>query len=533
MADAEHPRDRLFRLGARSLRKILTLQDRNPHSPTYGCFDRKFWHLRVTDFPSGMAQELVLPLALAYSYAFPDNSFKGAPALREWTRAGIAYAMNSAHSDGSCDDYFPFEKAAGATAFSLYAILEALKITSIDDRPFLPFLERRARWLGNHEESGRLSNHEALIANALLRVGRRTGKKEFFDAARTKIDRLRGWQNPEGWFFEYQGADPGYLTLTIASLAEIDAEHPELELRAPIMHAVHFLHALQPPDGWLGGEWTSRNTNNFFPHGLEICGTWLEQALQVNDRAIEALGNAPEYDDDTIIGHHCWSYLKAALEWKEVRPAAARSSPCYFPQAGYVVLQKDRLTLLVAMKKGGAFRLYRDNELVHSDTGLSALVQSRGRLQNLVSHLWSENNEITVTQDSVTVIGPMGFAKSAQMTPMKSMLLRVLMLSVGRLYPDLVRRALQRLLITGAPRSPLRFMRRLILDESRLQIEDTINGKASILDVGAGPAQTSIYTVMSRVYHFPQLQPWNDLSSDIRNGQDPCFQAVRQIEALS
>ncbi len=45
--------------------KILTLQDRNPHSPTYGCFDRTFWQYKVIDFPAGMSQEFVYPLALA------------------------------------------------------------------------------------------------------------------------------------------------------------------------------------------------------------------------------------------------------------------------------------------------------------------------------------------------------------------------------------------------------------------------------------------------------------------------------------
>ena len=45
--------------------KILTLQDRNAHSPTYGCFDRNFWHYKIIDFPSGMAAEFVWPLALA------------------------------------------------------------------------------------------------------------------------------------------------------------------------------------------------------------------------------------------------------------------------------------------------------------------------------------------------------------------------------------------------------------------------------------------------------------------------------------
>ena len=46
-------KQRLFALGARSLPKILTLQDRNTHRPTYGCCDRNFGHLRVTDAAAG------------------------------------------------------------------------------------------------------------------------------------------------------------------------------------------------------------------------------------------------------------------------------------------------------------------------------------------------------------------------------------------------------------------------------------------------------------------------------------------------
>ena len=162
-----HLRRRLAELGLKSLPKILTLQDRNPHSPTYGCFDRNFWHLRLTDFPSGMAQEFVLPLALAYANPFEGNPFHHIPTVREWIRAGIDYAALSAHSDGSTDDYYPFERAAGAAAFSLYAMVEALPLAELDPRPFLPFLTRRANWLAGHEESGRLSNHEALIANGV------------------------------------------------------------------------------------------------------------------------------------------------------------------------------------------------------------------------------------------------------------------------------------------------------------------------------------------------------------------------------
>src|SRR6185436_2603550 len=101
--------------------KLLTLLDRNPHSPTYGCFDRNYWHYKILDFPSGMSQEFVWPLALAFDTRFGSNPFYRQPAVREWVHAGIRFAMRSSHADGSCDDYFPFERATGAAAFSLLA----------------------------------------------------------------------------------------------------------------------------------------------------------------------------------------------------------------------------------------------------------------------------------------------------------------------------------------------------------------------------------------------------------------------------
>ncbi|MEM9246474.1 MAG: hypothetical protein AAGA67_12135, partial [Cyanobacteria bacterium P01_F01_bin.153] len=155
--------------------KILTLGDRNPHSPTYGCFDRNYWQYKIIDFPSGMSQEFVWPLALAYSLDCPDNPYFQEPKLKNWAAAGIQYAMESAHPDGSCDDYFPFERAGGAAAFSLLAFIETYELLGLNEPDLLEFMGVRADWLAHHQESGRLTNHQALIVLALERLGQLTG----------------------------------------------------------------------------------------------------------------------------------------------------------------------------------------------------------------------------------------------------------------------------------------------------------------------------------------------------------------------
>jgi hypothetical protein len=137
---------------------------------------------------------------------------------------------------------------------------------------------------GDHHESGRLTNHQALICLCLEKMGRLFGSDRWDALKAKRLARVLQWQNEEGWFQEYEGCDPGYHTLTVALLAQLHelarSEPLERALRKAIAFAAHFVH----PDGSFGGEYTSRNTYNFFPHGFEIAGRWLPEALAVNDR---------------------------------------------------------------------------------------------------------------------------------------------------------------------------------------------------------------------------------------------------------
>ena len=56
------------------LPRILSLQDRNPFSPTYGSFNRLYWLDKTHDFPDAMAQFAVQALALVYANDFPNGA---------------------------------------------------------------------------------------------------------------------------------------------------------------------------------------------------------------------------------------------------------------------------------------------------------------------------------------------------------------------------------------------------------------------------------------------------------------------------
>ncbi|QIZ72640.1 hypothetical protein [Oxynema aestuarii] len=533
-------KDIFARLALQQIPKILTLCDRNPHSPTYGCFDRTFWHYKVVDFPSGMSQEFVWPLALAYHSAIADNPFYHQENLRAWVEAGIIYAARSAHANGSCDDYFPYERAAGAAAFSLLACVESYQLFDLDNYEVLKFFERRANWLADHHESGQLTNHQALIVLCLERVGALLQTDRWDRAKAKRLERVFSWQNEEGWFQEYEGCDPGYHTLTISCLAQVYQSRPDDRLKQVLEKAIELAAQFVHPDGSYGGEYTSRNTYNFFPHGFEVMGREIPVALQINDRFLQGLdrGLGPCYADDRILGHHTWNYLLAWRDFVPERPESlrGRAGRVWLKQAKLLIdrrmtrdegvqdatLAGDRPTpdveLYLALNKGGVFKLFKNGKLLLSDTQFSVKVLKGKKFKNAVGHL-VDDYEVEVREDEILIQGKLGWAKQQQMTPFKAIVLRSVMLSFGRFFPNLIRRILQKMLITGKNKAPFDFIRRLrwngqqweIIDEL---IADSWNG---VKAVGIGADQTSIYVVMSRTFQPGQLQPWLDLSDRVQS----------------
>ncbi|MGK7890454.1 MAG: hypothetical protein AB4042_14050 [Leptolyngbyaceae cyanobacterium] len=519
--------------------KILTLMDRNPHSPTYGCCDRNFWHYKIIDFPSGMAQEFVWPLALVYALPLPDNPYYQQPSLKTWVEAGITYAAQSAHRDGSCDDYFPFERAGGAAAFSLLACVESYTLLQLERPDLLDFFRLRADWLAHHQESGRLSNHQALIVLCLELLSRLLKTDRWDTAKAQRLEQVLSWQDDEGWFQEYEGCDPGYHTLTVSCLARVYAltpipplphsstpPPPTSLLKDAIAKAIHLAQHFVHPDGSYGGEYTSRNTYNFFPHGFELAGQWLPEALSINDRFLKGLATKQDacYADDHIIGHHTWNYLLAWRDFVEARPPLPprTAERIWLPNARILIDRREQTELYLALNKGGVFKLFEGDRLLHSDTQFSLQVKSGNKLKNAVGHLVGPS-EIQVERDRILIQGNLGWAKQKQMTPFNLLILRLVMFTVGRFFPNLIRSLLQKVLITGKKPAPFRFVRQLEwqADSSGRgfwQLTDELQAQSwqSVIAAGIGCDQTSIYVVMSRTFQAGQLQPWLDLTAQVK-----------------
>ena len=126
-----------------------------------------------------------------------------------------------------------------------------------------------------------------------------------WDAAKEeRLAKVLSWQSEEGWFPEYEGFDPGYHTLTVSCLARLYELRPDDRVRDALIRAVRLAERMVHPDGSYGGEYASRNTYNFFPHGFELAGKWMPEAPRVNDRFLRGVANglAPCYADDHLVG---------------------------------------------------------------------------------------------------------------------------------------------------------------------------------------------------------------------------------------
>lgn len=291
-------RQLLGRLAVDYLPRLLGLGDRHPASPTFGCFDRNYWHYRILDLANARYQEAALALVLAHRLPIEPNPFRDRPALLEWARAATAFWAKSQHRDGSMHEVYPNERSFCATSFSTWAVAEtATRLAGQYDLPALKEpLARAANWLHNNH-CPLVANQRAAAALALITVGQLLQEDRLIRWGCRLRDQLLSDLTEEGFFPEYGGGDVGYQSLTLSCLTQMNAKVPQdnQTSRANITRALTWLDARIGPNGHCDTTNTSRCTQWLYPlalvannspaadrllDGLEtgraICPAWLD-----------------------------------------------------------------------------------------------------------------------------------------------------------------------------------------------------------------------------------------------------------------
>jgi hypothetical protein len=499
------PYDDLIRL---ALPRVLSQLDRDPDSPTYGCFDRNHWHLKVRDFASMPLQQSALTLALIArddgGLAPPEHR----PALAEWARAACRFWAGRQHRSGLFDEYYPGERALIPTSFTTFAI-SRIYTGGQDPAPepkVLDAMRKAAHALARRSETLAL-NQEAASLPALLGVARLADDARLQEAAEAKRARFLGLQKPEGWFDERGGVDIGYLSTTLDFLCEAHRLQPRDDLLAAARRVAEVLQYFLHADGTCGGQYGSRNTEYLVPAGFEylaaehapsaaVCAWFHERVLGRGDSFYAAL-------DDRYL---CHNLLHAALRARESFiargrhgrsetplvpvPSAGAHDKC-FAEAGLWVAGDWRAQTVVALKKGG---------VVHGVTSAGAFgdygyrcLDAKGHL--LVSSWQSDRWRVERVENGYRTTGPLCRARFFRSTPLRHFALRVLAKLLGpRLIPPLQRR----LVLHDAP-SEATLTRTITRDGDRLRLEDRLESPTPLARVWPAP-KYSLRHVASSMY---------------------------------
>ncbi len=365
--------------------RLLTQVDRNAHSPTYGSCCRNFWHYRIEDISNAQMQELVLTLALAYRYESPDNPYFQSEKLLRWIDAILRYACGLQRPSGSFDEVYRGQDSYAATAFVGFCVSETLLQlkgslgAEVVDQ-CLGTLRKSAAWLARTREEfagNQLSGAAAFLYN----LAELTADRAFAGQGRALLDSIRSIQSAEGWFKEYGGADIGYGSLTQTYLALIHCRHGEALAGEMALSSAQFLRNFIHPDGSVGGEYGSRNTEYFIPLGPLLMHGASEDMEDLRRFLVSMLAKGKHQLitrglDDRYFAYLSPFYMLAAQAAGDLRvdeiihgsEGLWRARNVYLPESRMWAVTTEKYHFVANLAKGGVFRInFGDSRIVIDD----------------------------------------------------------------------------------------------------------------------------------------------------------------------
>src|SRR5262249_11581648 len=193
------------------------------------------------------------------------------------------------------------------------------------------------------ETHGLLSNHLGVAVAALEQSARAFDQPRYAARARFFLDRIFSHQSSEGWMREYDGADIGYGTHGFFYLAAYWKMTGCAQTAAALDRCAGFLGHFVHPDGTIGGEYASRNTEFYYPAGLEMmaavspASASIAAALRgaVRDREVCGVWSMDDFNLMPMLNNLLFAADAAAdLPAAPPLPCAAAPGRSYFAEAG-------------------------------------------------------------------------------------------------------------------------------------------------------------------------------------------------------
>ncbi|WP_018248105.1 hypothetical protein [Orenia marismortui] len=466
--------------------KVLTQIDRDEDSPTFGCCDRNYWHLKIRDFSSAILQQSGLTLALIYSLDFEGNKYYQNDNFYKWAVGTLEFWKKIQLRDGSFNEYYPNEHGFPPTAFSLFSTAETYKILKLEDNNLIASMRKTARYLSKTIEEKAFNQEIASIA-ALYSYYTIAKEEWVLEGLNKKLDRIVSLQSEEGWFPEYGGADFGYLSVALDMLAEYYWQSKDDKVLEPLRKVPEFLSYFCHPDGTIGGEYGSRNTVYFLPNGLEVLSNLdNKSAIAIRNHIYKNIGQNNYFQnsiDDRYFSHYVLhSFLRALAKNNNSQIKNDISLPCeekhrkYFRDSRLFTLKNDNYYAVVGLNKGGTIKVFDKQEEVFSDFGYR-IIKSENKIAT--TNWLDENYKIKVDNNKLEISGQFNLIKGQVSSPLKHFILRCASLLFGNSIIGMLKNKL----IFVDNNIDVNFKRTIELQEEVIIIEDIIKSERVIKEL--------------------------------------------------
>ncbi len=519
--------------------RLLTCLDRNPYSPTCGCFHRDYWLYKTSDFPDAVRQFGVHALALVYRYDFPGNIYKEHPKMKEWIIAAMLFWTKIQHREGSFDEFYPYERGwVGPTAFTMYTIAESCMLMKPDlspeqERIILGAIRKAAKFiLKGESEEDHLANHHAMACLAVWKAYESTGDEEFKTGFEKVWNTFLCYHNyDEGWSREYDGTDPGYLSATVSFLGKIYKTNKRDDIFRVLEQSVRFSSYFAYPNAFYAGSAGSRNTLHFYPHGYEILGQDIPLANAVAQQMLRGLSEnklvPPEIMTDRYLFYRVPEFLLSYLDYSPPRennrsllPWQKTDLHIWFEQSGIYARRLGDYYLLANLAKGGVMKIFNipESRLVYNDCGMI------GKLINgsIVTSQWIDPDySIKIEPDTISVEGLFNKVPSNKtFTLFKNLIFRGVLFLLGwnPAFAHFLKGQIRKTLILGQRKLPVKFTRRIEMKNSFFTLTDKIQitGILRFESLSFGDEFFVRYVPQSRFFQSQELE----VSGDVLNRED-------------
>lgn len=509
--------------------RILSCQDRNPYSPTYGCMHRDYWMYKTSDFPDMVRQFGVQALALVYKHEFPGNIYKDKAKICDYALAAIDYWVSQQHrDDGSFDEFYPYERGwVGPTAFTTFAVSEAFQTL----RPEVPqplaertlaAIRKAAHFVveGDKEED-HLANHHAMACLAVWKAYKllddpalKTGFEKLFEGF------LKYHNMNEGWSREYDGVDPGYLSATVSFFGKIYPTNPDPKIFEILKQSVEFCSYFVYPNGFYAGSAGSRNTLHFYAHGFEVLGGHIPMAAAIAEKMLIGLGEGklvpPEIMSDRYLFYRVPEFLQAYLDYTPrpeklpVLPYERDAQRNYFPESRIFSETAGRHYVVANLAKGGVTKVFdrTDGTLLLSDCGLIGRMDD-GRV---ITSQWVDPEFNCASDDKGwTVSGQLHVVPSNKLfTLFKNLLFRTALLALGWVpaFAHALKGSIRKSMMLGRRPVPVHFRRRYERSGEAMTLSDEIwtDGFVKVTAFSVGDEFFVRYVPQSRYFQSQELE---------------------------